>query len=905
MWGAVAKGIGGAVIGEVAVALALNTSSFDKGVKQSTKNAEKQFSKSFNGIGNAGTQMFNKLAKAAAAFISIGALVKFSKQALQLGSDLQEVQNVVDVTFGSMSNAVNEYAQNAITSAGLSETVAKKYMGTFGAMSNQFGFTTEQSYEMARAITQLTGDVASFYNLSSDEAYTKLKSIWTGETETLKEIGVVMTQNALDQYALANGYGKTTAQMTEQEKVALRYAFVQEKLSLASGDFIRTQDSWANQTRVLTLRWQQFMATIGQGLINVLTPLVKMLNVLIGKLQVFANAFKKATSSIFGDANANAGGGTGAAITNMNDGLGNIGTTATDTADSVSKAAKKMKRSLGGMDELNVISNKDATSDIGSGAGISDQILASSGIGSGVVDSSALSGAEEKAEKITKSAYEWGVVIGEAINKGLSQIPWASIQEKVNLAMQTVAEFLNGSVDGLDWGLFGSTIGEGFNTILYGLNTFIEEFNWANLGQGIINGIDGFIASVDVGAIGKTLENVLSSAIDFMWGAVSNFDYKEAGSKAAELVDNIGLAIENVDWGKLGSFFQEGAHKVFGTLRTFVRETDWGELTKNVINALVDWLSSINIYQMFGDTLGLLWDVGIALVDGLWEGIKAAVVGVGEILYNILVKPIIDGVKNLFGIHSPSTVFAEIGGFLVDGLYNGLKGIWNSISSIFNNLKTNITTTFTNIWNGIKNVFNINNIKTHFNNAVSAIKNVFSSIPTWFKDTFTKAWTNVKNVFSTGGKIFDGIKDGIASVFKTVVNGLIGGINKVIAVPFNSINTMLNKIRDVSVAGIEPFKKLIKYNSLSVPQIPQLAQGGWLPANNPQLAIVGDNKREAEIVAPESKIYDQVAKAIKDTGGTGKQQLEITIYHKYEDGKTIIQKVNQAQIDAGEVLLLT
>lgn len=399
MWGAIARSIGGALVGEVAVALALNTSAFNKDVSKNVKETEKKYNNAFNGIGNAGTAMFSKLGKAAAAFVSVGAILKFSKQALQLGSDLQEVQNVVDVTFGSMSESVNEYAKDAITSAGLSETVAKRYMGTFGAMNNQFGFTREQSYEMSKAITQLTGDVASFYNLSSDEAYTKLKSIWTGETETLKEIGVVMTQNALDQYALANGFGKTTAKMTEQEKVALRYAFVQEKLSLASGDFVRTQDSWANQTRVLTLRWQQFMATVGQGLINVLTPLVKMLNVLLGKLQSFANAFRNFTAALFGDANANAGG-SGNALTNINDGLSNIGTSATGAADSVSDAAKKMKRSLGSMDELNIINTSDdSSSGVGSG-GIGDLGSSIGGLG----DADISSGVSETGGALSKLA---------------------------------------------------------------------------------------------------------------------------------------------------------------------------------------------------------------------------------------------------------------------------------------------------------------------------------------------------------------------------------------------------------------------------------------------------------------------------------------------------------------------
>lgn len=218
------------------------------------------------------------------------ALVEFGKESIELGSDLQEVQNVVDVTFGTMSDQVNEFARDAIESVGMSETIAKKYVGTFGAMAKSFGFTEAEAFDMSTALTQLTGDVASFYNLDHDEAYTKLKSVFTGETEALKDLGVVMTQSALDQYAMEKGIKKTTSQMSEQEKTALRYSFVVDKLSGASGDFVRTQDSWANQTRILALQWESFQATIGKALIEVFTPALQFLTgEVMPALQEFAD----------------------------------------------------------------------------------------------------------------------------------------------------------------------------------------------------------------------------------------------------------------------------------------------------------------------------------------------------------------------------------------------------------------------------------------------------------------------------------------------------------------------------------------------------------------------------------------------------------------------------------------
>lgn len=130
-----------------------------------------------------------------------------------------------------------------------------------------------------------------------------------------------------------------------------------------------------------------------------------------------------------------------------------------------------------------------------------------------------------------------------------------------------------------------------------------------------------------------------------------------------------------------------------------------------------------------------------------------------------------------------------------------------------------------------------------------------------FRNTFTQAWTAVKNVFSTGGKIFDGIKEGIVNFFKTIVNGIIGAINKIIAVPFNAINGILQKIHDVEVAGFKPFTWIHKFN---VPEIPKLAQGGYVKANTPRLAVVGDNRTQGEIISPVDKMKETFLSALQE-----------------------------------------
>ena len=368
---------------------------------------QQQFNKQLGGIQN----LAKKTGKMLAGAFAVKGLTSFAKDCIELGSDLTEVQNVVDVVFPTMNKKVNEFAQNAASTFGLSETMAKKFTGTFGAMANAFGFSEKESYKMSTCLSGHPGDVASFYNISQDEAFTKLKSVFSGETETLKDLGIVMTQTALDQYALANGFGKTTSAMTEQEKVALRYAFVQQQLQNATGDFSRTSDQWANQIRILSLQFDSLKASIGQGLINLFLPIVKVINTVLGKLMTLANAFKSFTAMIMGKKSTGASTSldkTAASAGKVSDSL-NKATGASNSlnkstkkvGDTAKKTAKKIS-GLMGFDQINKLTETKGTSgsngNKGSGTG-----SAGSGASGGTVDMGSLpAGENEKATKLGK-----------------------------------------------------------------------------------------------------------------------------------------------------------------------------------------------------------------------------------------------------------------------------------------------------------------------------------------------------------------------------------------------------------------------------------------------------------------------------------------------------------------------
>lgn len=252
-----------------------------------------------------------------------------------------------------------------------------------------------------------------------------------------------------------------------------------------------------------------------------------------------------------------------------------------------------------------------------------------------------------------------------------------------------------------------------------------------------------------------------------------------------------------------------------------------------------------------------VFEIGKQIVLGLIKGIVSMMQFIGGLLKENLVDPVINAVKNLFGIHSPSTVFAEIGMQLINGLLQGISDTWGVIADFFHETVDSVGSFFDGLWEKVSS------------GAVAAwdgIKSAFKSVPEWFQGKFRDAWQKVKDVFSTGGRIWSGIKEGIENTFRTVVNAIIRGMNTIIAVPFNKINSMLNTIRNASFLGISPFQNMWSVNPLPVPQIPMLARGAVIPANRQFLAVLGDQRNGNNLEAPESLLRQIVR---EEAGGAG------------------------------------
>lgn len=265
---------------------------------------------------------------------------------------------------------------------------------------------------------------------------------------------------------------------------------------------------------------------------------------------------------------------------------------------------------------------------------------------------------------------------------------------------------------------------------------------------------------------------------------------------------------------------------IFASIVSFI-DTNVIQPIKNFFAPIVGWFTELfmSIYNSLASIINVIWGI----IQGLWQMIVALFTAAITWINENVIAPIVNAVTTA-----------------INAVKTGLQVAWEFIKSIFitiatwvnDNVLVPIMTLLSTVWTWIqeniimpiKNAFTAawDSLKTGAANAWEGIKNVFSSVASFFGDVFSKAWQKVKNVFSAGGKIFEGIKDSIANVFKTVVNKIIGGINKVVAIPFNTINGMLNKIRNIEFLNIAPFKDKWKENPLAVPQIPLLRTGGTM-----------------------------------------------------------------------------
>ena len=423
---------------------------------------------------------------------------------------------------------------------------------------------------------------------------------------------------------------------------------------------------------------------------------------------------------------------------------------------------------------------------------------------------------------------------------------WNDIVEKFNEhAEKIVALFQDMGFDVKDFGDVMSTVWNGICEMLGPLIEGIVRFLTEQMSFiiGIFGGLVDFIRGLingDISMMFEGLKEILTAPFEYLWSFVQNIftvfgdlvnvvlgwfgtSWQECLQGVADFFVNIWNSICSFFSGiceSIGGFFVsawEGIKAVWNTVAEWFSNYVI-EPIKAFFSPIVEWFS--NLFMSIYNTLKTIIDNVIIIVKGCWEIIAKVWEVVSTWFYDNVINPVCDAFKWLWD---------KVVGFF-QGLWNGIVNIFTGAYNWFKSTVVDpICNVFSNAWQKLKDGASA---------AWNGIKNVFSKVADFFKNIFTNAWNAVKNVFSTGGKIFSGIKDGIVSAFKKIVNAIIKGINKVVSIPFNAINSAINGIKNVNILGLQPFKGL---STISVPQIPLLAKGGNVYSGS---AIVGEKGPE-------------------------------------------------------------
>jgi hypothetical protein len=491
--------------------------------------------------------------------------------AVDLASQLTEVQNVVDTTFGDMASKVDDFTKTSIQDFGMSELTVKQISSRFQALGTSIGISSEQvangtavankalmsqnntlykttdsMADMSLNLTRLAGDMASFYDVDQADVAKSLQSIFSGTIAPLRRYGLDLTQATLSEWAMKNGLDANIKSMTQAEKVLLRYNYVMANTQAAQGDFAKTANTWANSVRVLKQEFQAWGSIIGSVIINALKPFVQALNKVMLKVISFTRTVADALGAIFGWTIEISGrGATADGMEDIADGVGDIG----DNADSSNKKAQKLKKTLLSIDEIHAL---DDNSDSGSGGGSGSGGSGGGGAGSGVNSSlKKTDGLLEKYKSSIKDLYSLGKYIGDALASAMESIDWKKIYQKADNFGKGLADFLNGLISPRLFYDLGATIAGSLNTALHFLNSFGTTFDWTNFGLSIANGINGFFENFDFALLAKTINAWVQGIYTVLTTAIKNVSWKDVLKGITDFLSNLDIKTVEIIVGTL------------------------------------------------------------------------------------------------------------------------------------------------------------------------------------------------------------------------------------------------------------------------------------------------------------------------------------------------------------------
>lgn len=578
----------------------------------------------------------------------------------------------------------------------------------------------------------------------------------------------------------------------------LRSALVDgfKNLSRYSGE---TNNSISMLMSSLTQLKNAFAAAFAP-ILNVIAPI---LNTLIQKIISVVNTFGQLTSALAGNKTYVK------AKKVQQDYAKSLNSNAT-SAKNAKKANEELQRTILSFDQINKMDDNSSSDNNDNDNSDSDGLSPSDMFETQSIPSK-IKGIADMIKQAWKNAdfTEIGAMVGNKLNSALSNIPWEKIQNTCNKIAKSIATFLNGFIEAVDWKLVGNTFAQGINTVFGTVNTFAENFHWKSFGDAVGNGINGalsgldwetiretvknvatgitdalngFIHTTDWALVGQTFANKINTIFDFFHTAITNFDWIGAGSSLAEFINN---AINTVDFANIGRTFSDGVKGILDFAITAIEEVDWGNVGEKVWEGLssVDWSGIIaRLCEAFAAACGGLAafigglfstavseakkyfqekteECGGNVAKGILKGIKDALIGIAEWIKKNVINPLLKGFKDGFGIHSPSTVMAEQGGYLTAGLLKGVKDSMSGFLTYIAKIPSRV----------VENIGNIKNtVKTKGSEAVDGLKDGFDrrmSTFTSFLGTLPDKIRNaIPNLFDVGSDIIQSFANGFSSV---------------------------------------------------------------------------------------------------------------------------------------------
>ncbi len=874
-----------------------------------------QFLSSSSKVPSSNTSSAKSFANLAARVTAIGYAFKRGAGVIaswiNKSSEYTENLNLFTVAMGQYAESAMEYANTVSEAMGIDTSDWIRNQGVFMTLATGFGSVGDRAATMSQQLTQLGYDLSSYYNISVEEAMQKLKSGFAGELEPLRNLGYDLSQAKLEAVALSLGIDKTVSSMTQAEKAELRYYAIMTQVTQVQGDMARTLEDPANQLRVLQAQVQMAARSLGNIFIPVLNTVLPYVIAAAKVIRLLANAIASLVGFTMPEVDYSSLSDAGAGAAQISEGL-----------DEASGSAAKLKKTLLGIDELNVMPDSSGGSggaDVGGGAGFDFELPTYDFIGEAT---------NNRVNEIVEKMKEWLGITGEIdswsdllntklgavlITVGLVGLGFAS-WKIATIAGKIAAFTKNGkNIEALLTTLktVGKPAASIFLTIAGAITLVTSAFDalnngvdWGNL-LGMLGGMGLIVGglAISFGATGAAIGLLVGGIALLVTGIVDAVNGSKSLETALAIITGIlavgaGIAILIGGWVPLAiaaitaviamvvMYWDEiisWLSAACSAVGQFVSDA-WGS-TVSVWNTAITWFNE-NVIQPVAKAFVSMWTSISALASNCWNAIVE------------FFSPTVQWFSALFTSvwQTISDIFYNIG-VIASGCWLIIQAVWEIVSTwfdtnviqpvknFFTQLWSTISTAAINAWNGIKSVYAavaswilttiIQPVSTFFSNlwngfingarvAWEGVKAVFSTVASFFQTTFQNAWAGVVKIFSIAGDIFVNIKDGIVSVFKTVVNGLINGINRVVSVPFNAINNALTTIKNIKILGLTPFSNL---RSISVPSIPLLAEGGVVDSGQMFVAreagaeLVGNVGRKTAVMNNE-QIVSAVSKGV-------------------------------------------